>query len=158
MIQSGKDRTQDKAKRVATRHTTIGQQKVARVLRDELADIISTCDIKATVYPDESLLRAVSIADIEFSSDLGIAKVYISILGNSVERRQVYVWLCNNMGQIRYSLSQRLKSLRRLPELKFALVDSQSSFQLSDVMEEFAPDNRISANEVEFEEVDEDDW
>ena len=52
-----------------------------------------------------------------------------------MEKRQIYVWLCDNMGQIRYSLSQRLKNLRRLPEFKFSLVDSQSSFYLNDIFQ-----------------------
>ena len=75
------ERSKENNKKQNTRSTSIGQQKVARVLRDELADIICTCDIKASIYPSESLLRSVSIADIEFSSDLAFAKVHLSILG-----------------------------------------------------------------------------
>eukprot|EP00600_Ochromonadales_sp_CCMP1393_P009404 CAMPEP_0174969074 /NCGR_PEP_ID=MMETSP0004_2-20121128/8524_1 /TAXON_ID=420556 /ORGANISM="Ochromonas sp., Strain CCMP1393" /LENGTH=203 /DNA_ID=CAMNT_0016218451 /DNA_START=53 /DNA_END=664 /DNA_ORIENTATION=+ len=160
-------RARGSAKKVnaKSRHTTIGQAKVSRILRDELSDIICSCDIKATVYPDEDLLRGVSVASIDFSTDLGHAKVHLSILGNSVEKRQVFVWLCNNMGQIRYSLSQRLKNLRRLPELKFNLVDSQSSFYLNDVMDEIAPSGKnsamLDANDIDFEEMgdeDDDEW
>ena len=138
----------------STRHSSIGQAKVARILRDELVSIITTSDIKAPNYPKENLMRGVSVSNIDFTSDLAIATVYLSILGNSVEKRQVYVWLCNNMGQIRYSLSQRLKNLRRLPVLKFSLVDSQSQFYLSDTLEEISRQQQgpgESEVEVEFE-------
>ena len=146
-----------KKRSVNTRSSSIGQQKTARLLRDELTEIICTCDIKAINYPDENLLRSVSIADIEFSNDLAFAKVYLSILGNSVEKRQIYVWLCQNVGQIRYSLSQRLKNLRRLPEFKFSMVDSQSSFYLNDIMDSISEDQKkqqtIDIINIDFEEA-----
>lgn len=129
------------------------RDKVSRMLRDELADIIANCDIKATVYPDEALLRGVSIADIEFTADLSMAKVFLSILGNSVQKRQVYVWLCSNVGQVRYSLSQRLRELKRLPEISFSLVDTQSAFYFNDLMEEIAPlrSTVIDSGKIAFE-------
>jgi len=149
--------TNNKKRMINTRSSGIGQQKTARLLRDELTEIICTCDIKAINYPDENLLRSVSIADIEFSNDLAFAKVYLSILGNSVEKRQIYVWLCQNVGQIRYSLSQRLKNLRRLPEFKFSMVDSQSSFYLNDIMDSISEEQKrqqtIDITNIDFEEA-----
>jgi ribosome-binding factor A len=117
------------------------QQKVGRMLRDELSDIITGGDIKANVYPEERLLRGVTIADIDFASDLSTAKVSLSILGNSVEKRQVYVWLCNNIGQVRYELSQRLRDLRRVPEIRFVLANTQSAQYLNRVLDEIAEAN-----------------
>ena len=139
-----------KKRMINTRSSGIGQQKTARLLRDELTEIICTCDIKAVNYPDENLLRSVSIADIEFSNDLAFAKIYLSILGNSVEKRQIYVWLCQNVGQIRYSLSQRLKNLRRLPEFKFSMIDSQSSFYLNDIMDSITEEQKKKKEEDEM--------
>ena len=138
----GSENSSSKKRMINTRSSGIGQQKTARLLRDELTEIICTCDIKAVNYPDENLLRSVSIADIEFSNDLAFAKVYLSILGNSVEKRQIYVWLCQNVGQIRYSLSQRLKNLRRLPEFKFSMIDSQSSFYLNDIIDSITEEQK----------------
>jgi ribosome-binding factor A len=154
-------------KGVSTRHSDIMQQKVGRMLRDELSDIIASGDIKANVYPDERLLRGVTIDDIDFASDLTTAKVSLSILGNSVEKRQVYVWLCNNIGQVRFELSQRLRDLRRVPEIRFTLVDTQSAQYLNSVLDEIAEANSRSGGGtgsagaqpglVDFEEADDAD-
>jgi ribosome-binding factor A len=138
------------------------------MLRDELSDIIASGDIKANVYPEERLLRGVTVVDIDFASDLSTAKVSLSILGNSVEKRQVYVWLCNNIGQVRYELSQRLRDLRRVPEIRFVLVDTQSAQYLNKVLDEIAEANGSSGGTgagaagvqeglVDFEEADDAD-
>eukprot|EP00286_Rhodomonas_abbreviata_P001832 CAMPEP_0181291144 /NCGR_PEP_ID=MMETSP1101-20121128/1806_1 /TAXON_ID=46948 /ORGANISM="Rhodomonas abbreviata, Strain Caron Lab Isolate" /LENGTH=174 /DNA_ID=CAMNT_0023395507 /DNA_START=137 /DNA_END=661 /DNA_ORIENTATION=- len=144
---------------------SLGAQKVARLLRDELSDIISNRgNVKASVYPDDHLLQSIAIANIDFSADLSIAKVYVSLLGNSVQKRQVFVWLCDNVRQIRHSLSQRLRNLKRLPEITFRLVDTQSSFYLRDMIDGFSSSSSLSSHEgiskkllsegdVEFEEV-----
>lgn len=87
----------------------IRQARISRNIRDELAMIISEGDIKAVNYPSEELLRRTSITDVDISPDLSFAKVSISVLGNSVEKRQIFVWLCENVGQVRYSLAKRVK-------------------------------------------------
>lgn len=139
-----------------SRHSIIFKQKAARVLRDELSDIICSCDVQAKVYPDERLLRGVTIADIEFTADMSNAKVFISVLGNSVEKRQVYVWLSNHVGQVRHSLAQRLRDLKRLPQIRFALADTQSEIYLNKVLDEISSRDEESAGDescVEFEEI-----
>jgi ribosome-binding factor A len=143
---------------VDSRHSQILKQKVCRVLRDELTDIICSCEIKAAVYPEDRLLRAVTITDVDITSDLSAAKIYISVMGSAVEKRQVYIWLSNNVGQVRYSLAQRLRDLRRLPEITFALADTQSSQYLNKVLDEISSTGTNAREEeegVDFEEVDE---
>jgi ribosome-binding factor A len=131
----------------------IRQYRVARSLRDELSDIISNGDIKATTYPSEGLLRATSIVDVDLSPDLSFAKVYISVLGNSVEKRQVFVWLCENVGQVRYSLAQRLSHMRRIPDIFFKLSDSQANADLVSLIESISPkDDSSEEEEYEFDE------
>lgn len=131
--------------------------KVTRLLRDELSDIITSCDIRATVYPEDKLLQTVSIVDIDLSNDFSVAKVYISVFGNSVEKRQVYVWLNENLGQVRHSLCKRMKWLRKVPAVSFALADTQASFLLNDVMDDLAKDAGAATDDdddIDFEEDD----
>jgi ribosome-binding factor A len=85
------------------------------------------------------------------------AKAYISVLGNSVEKRQVFVWLCENVGQIRYSLAKRLRSMRRVPEISFKLSDTKNMMDLVDLIEEISPQNKSDDDEIEFEEDDDDE-
>jgi len=136
--------------------SNLRQLKVARSLRDELTDIICGVDIKASVYPSEDLLRCTSISEVEVSADLSFAKVFISVLGNSVEKRQIFVWLCENVGQIRFSLSKRLKHMRRIPDIIFKLSESQATTDLIALIDELAPKNRTVENyEVELTEDEE---
>lgn len=139
-----------------SRDTNIRQSRVARSLRDELSSIICDVDIKAVNYPDENLLKATTIVDIDLSADLTYAKVFVSVLGNSVEKRQIFVWLCENVGQVRYSLAQRLRHMRRVPEIFFKLSDQQGSADLVSLIDSFETAPAVNnEDEFEFEEDDE---
>ena len=131
------------------RGDSIRQARFSRALRDEISEIIGDIDIKTTSYPDESLLRLTSVVDVEISSDLTYAKVFISVLGNAVEKRQVFVWLCENVGPVRYSLAKRLKHFRSIPDIYFKIVDNQASADLLNTIEESAP--RKSGADVDFD-------
>ena len=48
-----------------SQRASIRQARVARSIRDEISEIITDIDIKAKVYPDEDLLRATSVAEVE---------------------------------------------------------------------------------------------
>lgn len=137
-----------------SRNTGIRKARVSRSLRDELSSIICDVDIKAVNYPDENLLKATTIVDIDLSADLTYAKVFISVLGNSVEKRQVFVWLCENVGQVKYSLAQRLRHMRRVPDIFFKLSDSQGSADLVSLIDSFTPVEVQDTEEYEFSEED----
>lgn len=88
----------------ATAGNPVRVARIARALRDELSSIICEGDIKAMVYPDDDLLKSTTVCEVEVSADLSTATIYVSVLGNSVEKRQVFVWLCENVGQVRYEV------------------------------------------------------
>ena len=133
----------------------IRQARVARNIRDELAEIICEGDVKANAYPSEDLLRGTSIADVEISGDLTTAKVFISVIGNSVEKRQVFVWLCENVGQVRFELAKRLKHMRRIPEITFRLSDTKAASDLVTLIDGLAPKPSVLTDEenIEFVEI-----
>ena len=131
---------------------SIRQARIARALRDELTDIICDVDIKASVYPNENLLRSVTISEVEVTPDLMFAKAFVSVMGNSVEKRQIFVWLCENIGQIRYSLARRMRSMRRVPEITFKLSDTKNVMDLMDLIDEVAPKTESSDDDIDFEE------
>jgi len=90
------------------------------------------------------------------SPDLSYAKVFISVLGNSVERRQVYVWLCANAGQVRYALAKRLKHMKRVPDLYFKLADSQAAADLANLMDELGDERMANERGAGGEDQDQD--
>ena len=137
----------------ATANNPVRVARIARALRDELSDIICEGDIKAQIYPDEDLLRATSIMHVDVSSGLEAATVHISVLGNSVEKRQVFVWLCENLGQVRYELCKRLKHMKKVPEIRFKLADTQAAADLMAMMEEIS-ETPMTSIELEGEDID----
>ena len=142
----------------ATANNPVRVARIARALRDELSDIICEGDIRAQIYPGEDLLRATSIMHVDVSGGLEAATVHISVLGNSVEKRQVFVWLCENLGQVRYELCKRLKHMKKVPEIRFKLADTQAAADLMAMMEEIreTPMTSVELEEdIDFEEEDE---
>ena len=79
----------------------IKKLRFARILRDELSDIICTGDVQASSFPGgEHLLHGVMIVKIDLNVDFSVAKVYLSIMGNAVEKRRVFIWLNDNRGKV----------------------------------------------------------
>lgn len=134
--------------------------RFARTIRDELSDILGSMDIRSNTMPDEDLFRGTSITDVEVSPDMSTAKITISVLGNSVEKRKLYLWLCDNVSQVRFSLAKRIRYIRRIPLLTFKLLDSQTA-EMMNIMEEEAMRRLANAQampmEIDFEEDDEDE-
>ena len=93
---------------------------------------------------------------VDVSGGLDTATVYISVLGNSVEKRQVFVWLCENVGQVRFELCKRLRHMKKVPEIFFKLADTQAAADLLTMMEEIkdTPPTSIehAAEDIDFEE------
>lgn len=63
----------------------------------------------------------VSITSVKMSSDLGIAKIYLSIF-NAINKQEVMIVLEESMHRLRQLLYQRIrKHVRRVPELHIYL-------------------------------------
>ena len=95
------------------------QQKINRVLQQEIATLLQQAVREGSV---KNLL--VSVTKVHVTSDLSIAKIYISIF--PVNDANTYIdTLKENRSQLRHDLAQRMKNqLRRFPELHFYLDDS----------------------------------
>lgn len=95
------------------------QQKINRVLQQEIATLLQQAVREGSV---KNLL--VSVTKVHITSDLSIAKIYLSIF--PVNDAKTYIeTLAENSSQLRHDLAQRMKNqLRRIPELHFFLDDS----------------------------------
>jgi ribosome-binding factor A len=87
------------------------QQRVAELIREEIADIL------ARKVGDERV-RPVSITAVEVSPDLALARVFASVLGDEEARNQALEALRHATPFIRHELAPRLQ-LRQVPELLF---------------------------------------
>lgn len=94
------------------------QQKVGRQIQRDLSDIL--------IKECAELIRGtmVTVTSVKMSSDLGYAKIYLSIFPFD-RHEQIMTTIESNNWRIRRSLGSRLRNqLRTVPELSFFLDDS----------------------------------
>ncbi|HET8735708.1 MAG TPA: 30S ribosome-binding factor RbfA [Pricia sp.] len=95
------------------------QKKIAAVIQEDLADILQRSAIDSGLKG-----TLISVTKVAVTSDLSIAKVYISIFPNK-EAETIMEGIAANESQIKHELAQRTRhQLRRVPELSFYLDDS----------------------------------
>ena len=97
---------------------TTRQQKVSRQIQKDLAEIIRARGMAAY---DGAM---VTVSGVKISSDLAMAKVYVSIFP-SAKAKDVMQRLQDETSRLRGELGRRVaKQLRIVPELAFYLDDS----------------------------------
>ena len=95
------------------------QQKIGGVIQKDIVDILQ----KAAL---EGGLRGtlISVSKVSVTTDLSIAKVYVSIFPTD-KAQELMEGIKSNQPLIKHELSQRTRNqLRRVPELLFFLDDS----------------------------------
>jgi len=95
------------------------QKKIGGVIQKDIVDILQRAAIdggkRGTI---------ISVSKVSVTTDLSIAKVYLSIFPNT-ESDALMEGIKSNQPLIKHELSQRTKNqLRRVPELLFFLDDS----------------------------------
>lgn len=101
------------------KHETPRQKKIGTVLQQEIAALLQNAIRKGDI---SNLM--ISVTKVNVTSDLSIAKVYLSIFPNNLAS-SYFENLKENKSQLRHDLSQKMKNqLRRIPELHFYLDDS----------------------------------
>ena len=91
--------------------------RIRKMLMKELSDILFR-NVK-----DPRIVGIVSITDLEISTDYSVAKVYISVYGSDIEKKQTMEALVDNTSKIRREVGKRIK-LRLTPEIQFFSDDS----------------------------------
>ena len=94
------------------------QRKIAGVLQKDLVDVLQ----KAAQDGMKGII--ISVSKVFVTSDLGIAKVYLSIFPSD-KREEIVKGVQSNTVLIRYEMAKRTRNqLRRMPELLFFGDDS----------------------------------
>ena len=101
------------------------QQEISRILKFDLRD--------------PRISEIISVTRVDVTSDLNQAKVFISILGNEMEKRDSLVVLKSASGFIRKSMRSHL-ILRTVPSINFVL---DESIEQSEEMVQLISKNRI---------------
>ena len=95
------------------------QKKISSLLQRDLAEVLQGAATQGG-------LRGViiSVSKVNVTTDLSIAKVYVSIFPNK-EAEKLLDGIKSNTPHIRHELAQRTKhQLRRMPQLEFFIDDS----------------------------------
>ena len=102
------------------------QRKIAGVLQKDLVDVLQ----KAAQDGMEGVI--ISVSKVTVTSDLGIAKVYLSIFP-SEKRDEIVKGVQSNTILIRHEMAQRTRNqLRRMPELLFFGDDTLDYLEIID--------------------------
>ena len=114
--------------------------QVGDVVRAEIAQILRR-------ELNDSSLEMVSITDVEMSSDLRNARVFVSTLGGEKELAEVTTTLRKASSRIRYLLGQRA-ALRVTPDLDFrADTTAISAGSIEKILSEVLPKDDKSKDE-----------
>lgn len=99
--------------------TSRRQSRVSELLQRELAQLIAY-ELR------DPRLALVSVTHVEVTSDLHLARVYVSTLGDAREGRDAVAVLEHAKGFLRRALSERV-DLRFMPELRFYFDESAAA-------------------------------
>ncbi|WP_420320871.1 30S ribosome-binding factor RbfA [Flagellimonas sp.] len=95
------------------------QRKIAGIIQKDMADILQRAAIDGGLKG-----TLISVSKVSITTDLSIAKVYVSIFPNT-NAAELLEGIRSNKSLIKHELAQRTKNqLRRVPELNFYLDDS----------------------------------
>lgn len=92
-------------------------ERINHLIRQEISDMLQR-QVK-----DPRLGSFIAITDVVTSPDLKSARVFISHLGSTVERKETMGALRSATGYLRSELAKRLR-IRRVPEITFLWDDS----------------------------------
>lgn len=95
------------------------QKKISGVLQKDLVDILQGAAREGGLHG-----VIISVTKVNVTSDLSIAKVYLSIFPHEMGK-ELLEGIRSNKHSIKHNLSQRTRNqLRRMPELEFYIDDS----------------------------------
>jgi ribosome-binding factor A len=95
------------------------QKKIGSVLQKDLVDIL-----QGEIRKNGISNLVISVSKVSVTTDLGVAKVYLSIFPQE-KAKELLEAIQSNMPLIKHDLSQRVKlQLRKVPNLSFYIDDS----------------------------------
>jgi len=142
----------------------VKQEKLKRILKDELHAIVRRGKIRCRTKPDTKLLNTFSVTKIQLNGDNSFAKVHINVSGSPVERRQVFIWLTEQSRMIRHALHTSLRHLKTLPFITFHLVSMDRINYMNTILDEIldererARESRVEGREQEDETEEEEEF
>lgn len=127
------------------RSLDIKQEKLKRILKDELIDIVCNEKFYSFKKPDTPTIRSFVIKVIELNGDNSIAKIFFSGGKAPVHRRQLLLWLHENTKHIQHLLHTNLRRFRSVPRISFHLLNPDATRLKRNIMIEIAEEQKRRA-------------
>jgi len=111
---------------------SIRQEQVAELVKRNISIVLR--DEGSYIYGAQAF---VTVTEVQMTSDLGIARVYLSVFGTE-DKQAVILKLEDEYARVRQSLGHRLRRhVRRIPEVQFYIDDTlDEMYRLRDVFGE----------------------
>ncbi|MFK8056879.1 MAG: 30S ribosome-binding factor RbfA [Saprospiraceae bacterium] len=125
--------------------TSIRQEQVGELVRRNLGVVLQSEG--SYIYGAGPF---VTCTEIQMTSDLGIARVYLSVFGTE-DKQSVILKLEEEYARIRQALGFRLrKHVRRIPDLQFYLDDTlDEMYRLREVFDELKEEEKSKGKDTE---------
>lgn len=121
---------------------SLRSNRVGEQMKKELGEIISR-KIK------DPRIGFVTVTDVEVSGDLQQAKVFISVLGDELQKENTLKGLAKAKGFIRSEIGQRIR-LRKTPEIIFEFDESiDYGNRIDSLLYQIQDENKSKENEKE---------
>mmetsp|Transcript_80841 Transcript_80841/g.157964 ORF Transcript_80841/g.157964 Transcript_80841/m.157964 type:complete len:107 (-) Transcript_80841:305-625(-) len=85
------------------------------------------------------------------SSDMRACKVFVSVFGDAVEKRQAYAWLVEHSRAVRYTLSQSLKDMKTVPEVYFKQTDIAAAVDVMSTIDRLSTEHKGEGSEHDLD-------
>lgn len=110
--------------------------RISEEVKKEVSEIIQNG------LRDPRISGMISVTKVSVTNDLRYAKIYVSVLGNDDDRKNVMEGLKNASGFIRKEVGQRIK-LRYTPEMIFEVDDSiEYGIKISNILKDISKDDK----------------
>ena len=104
--------------------------RIVEQLRIELSEIIER-EIQ------DPRIGLVTVTAVKVSPDLRHGRVFVTVLGDEIQRKKALQGLTSAAGFVRRSLSKRLHHLRRVPELSFGYDEAvEKTIRIEELLEQ----------------------
>mmetsp|Transcript_32004 Transcript_32004/g.73054 ORF Transcript_32004/g.73054 Transcript_32004/m.73054 type:complete len:256 (-) Transcript_32004:54-821(-) len=99
---------------------TKAQSMKASLFKSVLEEIFMYKELPVRSAVDEEIMLRIEIDDVVFTTRCRAAYVHFRAEGDTLEKRQVMVWLARNKGNIKAALNKRIgRSYGRMPDIHF---------------------------------------
>ena len=116
-------------------------QKRLRRINDEI--MREAAEIIRSQIKDPRVSAITSVTKVTTTNDLKLCKLFVSIMGDAEQKKEVITGLNSSLGFIRKLLAERL-NLRNTPELSFSIDDSLDySYKIDALLKEAIPEESL---------------